>query len=282
MPVTVLLCEGVRDSPDARVLNKLLAGSCMVQPIGSKFGMDTYILALRDARPTATVMGLKDGDFYREWDAPSDRPEPWLKQRPGGRTDRIGWSWARTEIENDLIDPRVVARALGPKAPPSDRYREILDRAARDISDYTAARLALSRCRLTVKQLPNRWGKPRGSDKHLFPDNLTQSACRQEIKRLVRRQTQGTLPEPRQVVAEFRRFLPPHGTTGNRRAHALYTYSGKDLLIQMDGELRHVGFGDFGDFRERILTGIDFTPDDIADWLPEWAALRTEIRTYTS
>src|ERR1700733_1913487 len=109
----------------------------MVQPIGSKFGMDAYILALRDARPTATVMGLKDGDFYREWDSPSDRREPWLKQRPGGRTDRIGWSWARTEIENYLVDPMVVARALGPKVPPPDRYREILDHAARDISDYT-------------------------------------------------------------------------------------------------------------------------------------------------
>jgi hypothetical protein len=135
---------------------------------------------------------------------------------------------------------------------------------------------------LTVKQLPNRWGTPKGSDKHLFPDNLTRSACRREISRIVRKQTQGALPEPRQVVAAFRRFLPLYDTTGNRRAHALYTYSGKDLLIQMDGELRRVGFGNFGDFRERILTGIDFTTDDIADWLPEWAALRVEIRTYTS
>jgi hypothetical protein len=166
MPVIVLLCEGARDSPDARVLNKLLAGYCTVQPVGSKFGMDAFILARRDVSPTAMVMGLKDGDFDREWDAPADRPEPWLKRRAGGQTDHLGWSWARTEIENYLIDPEVVARALGPKAPPPDRYREILDGAARDISDYTAARVALSRCRLTVKQLPNHWGKRRGSDKH--------------------------------------------------------------------------------------------------------------------
>jgi hypothetical protein len=114
VPVTVLLCEGARDSPDVRVLNKLLAGYCTVQPIGSKFAMDSYILARRDASPTATVMGLKDGDFDREWDAPSDRPEPWSRQRPGGRTERIGWSWARTEIENYLIDPR---SSPGPSAP---------------------------------------------------------------------------------------------------------------------------------------------------------------------
>jgi hypothetical protein len=281
MPVTVLLCEGARDSPDARVLNKLLAGYCTVQPIGSKFGMDSYILARRDASPTATVMGLKDGDFYREWVAPVDRPEPWSKQRPGGQTDRLGWSWARTEIENYLIDPEVVARALGPKAPPPERYREMLARAAQHLSDYTAARVALSRCRLTVRQLPNRWGKHRGSDRHPFPENLTRSACRRQIKRIVRSQTQGTLPEPRQVVAEFRRLLPLHDTNGIRRTHFLHTYAGKDLLIQMDGDLRQTGFGDFGDFRERILTGIDSTPDDIADWQPEWAALLAEIETYT-
>ena len=44
MPVTLLLCEGVRDSPDARVLNRLLGGYCMVEPAGSKFGLDTQIL----------------------------------------------------------------------------------------------------------------------------------------------------------------------------------------------------------------------------------------------
>jgi hypothetical protein len=49
----------------------------------------------------------------------------------------------------------------------------------------------------------------------------------------------------------------------------------------MDVDLRQVGFGDFGSFRERILTGIDFTPNDVADWLPEWAAQRTEIQAYT-
>jgi hypothetical protein len=65
------------------------------------------------------------------------------------------------------------------------------------------------------------------------------------------------------------------------KIHHLHTYAGKDLLIQMDGDLRQAGFGDFGDFRERILTGIDFTAEDIVDWLPEWAALRTEIQTYT-
>ena len=185
------------------------------------------------------------------------------------------------EIENYLIDPIVVARALGAKAPPSDVYKETLDRAAREISDYTAARRALSLCRLKVKQLQNKWGTPRGHDRHLFPENLARSSCRKELKRIVRRQTHGTLPEPKHVIAEFRKQLPFHGRTGVLRAHYLHTYAGKDLLVQMDGDLKRLGFGNFGDFRERILIGIRDTPDDIASWLPEWDSLRTVIQTFT-
>ena len=281
MPVTLLLCEGVSDSPDARVLNRLLGGYCTVEPVGSKHVMDTQVLVRRKISPAATVMGLKDADFYREWLGPSDTPTPWLKKVAGGQEERLGWSWARKEIENYLIDPGAVARALGTKAPRPDVYREILDRAARNISDYTAARPALSLCRLTFRQLQNKWGTRRGHDRHLFPENLTRSACRTEIKRIVKRQTQGTLPEPKTVVMEFKKQLPHHAATGLRRARYLHTYAGKDLLIQMDGDFKQLGFGDFGDFRERILIGIRDTPDDIATWLAEWDSLRTEIQTVT-
>jgi hypothetical protein len=82
-------------------------------------------------------------------------------------------------------------------------------------------------------------------------------------------------------VVEFRKQLPSHERAGIRRAHYLHTYAGKDLLIQMDGDLKNLGFGDFGDFRERILIGIRDTSDDIATWLPEWDSLRTAIRTFT-
>ena len=95
MPVTLLLCEGVRDSPDARVLNRLLGGYCMVEPAGSKFGLDTQILVRRDVNPATTVMALKDADFYRDWLTPGDSPEPWSKRVAGGTEVRLGWSWAQ-------------------------------------------------------------------------------------------------------------------------------------------------------------------------------------------
>ncbi len=133
--MTILLCEGVGDSPDERVLNKLLSAYCQVEPIGSKHAMETLVRARRQVSPRDTVMGLKDGDFDRDWRAPSDHPRPWTRTA-GGKEERIGWSWARKEIETYLIDPEGVARAPGTKASPRDRYQEILERAAGAISDY--------------------------------------------------------------------------------------------------------------------------------------------------
>ena len=83
-------------------------------PIGSKHAMDAQVLVRREVSPRTTVVGLKDADFDRDWNAPADRPEAWTKRLPGARIERIGWCWARKEIENYLIDPVVVARALGP------------------------------------------------------------------------------------------------------------------------------------------------------------------------
>ena len=86
MPLSILLCEGVQDSPDARVLNKLLSGLCSVEPTGSKFRMNEQILLRRKLNPVSVVMGLRDPDFDREWTAPSSVPAPWFganSRRPG-------------------------------------------------------------------------------------------------------------------------------------------------------------------------------------------------------
>jgi hypothetical protein len=282
MPVTVLLCEGTTDSPDARVLNKLLPGLCTVEPAGSKHGMDTRVLVRREVSPTATVMGLKDADFQPDRNAIDDQPQAWSKALPGNQVVRVGWSWARKEIENYLIDPEVVARALANRAPPPEKYIEALDRASAQISDYTAARTALSVTRVTLKQFPNLWGKRRGSDRHCYPERLSRSACRKQIKKIVEKQAEGAIPTAKKVVARFRALLPLYEAGGDRRTDYLYSSAGKDLLVQMDADLRALGFSNFGDFRERILLGIRDTADDIADWLPEWAALRSEIRDYNS
>jgi hypothetical protein len=282
MPVTLLLCEGVQGSPDVRVLRALLAGlPTQVDPVGSKYGMDTRIIVTRRISTTATVMGLRDADFDGEWNSPRNVPAIWSKSIDG-QPVQLGWRWARKEIENYLIDPTVVSKALGSKAPPPDKYSEILEQAATELSDYTAARVALSLSRITLKQFPNRWGKPRGGDSYPFPDELSSSSCRKNIKRIVRKQIQGSIPEPDEVVTKFRYLRAAHRPGGIRRQHFLHTYAGKDMLIQMNDRLRLLGFNNFGEFRERILLGIRDTTDDIAEWVPEWAALRDQVRDFNS
>lgn len=79
----------------------------------------------------------------------------------------------------------------------------------------------------------------------------------------------------------FRNLIPLHEVGGTRRKCYLHTYGGKDLLVQMDADLKSLGFSNFGEFRERVLLGIRDTMDDVATWLSEWAALRNEIETYS-
>src|SRR5262245_8301120 len=139
MSVNVLYCEGVTKSPDIRVLGALLAGICVIEPLGSKYGFGEKIRFSRDIRTQAVVAGIRDLDD--DDTLPTDAPRPW---RINDGTVWLGWYWERATIENYLIDPIVVDRALGSKAPLLDDYRTALQEAAASIADYTAARTALS------------------------------------------------------------------------------------------------------------------------------------------
>jgi len=243
--------------------------------------MADQVLVRRAASPASIVMGLRDADFDRVWSGPSSAPETWWKPAGGAAGTRLGWRWSRKEIENYLIDPDVVVRALGPRAPASDRYQEILERAADRLSAYTAARVALTRHRIYWKPLPNRWGKPKGADKYPFPDNLRRRECRRRIRWLVRLYAPSAPLDPAAVLREFTTQYQHHRLpTGLWRMHFLHTYGGKDLLLQMENDLQSFGFNNFAEFRERILLGIRDTSEDIAFWLPEWNALKNEIQTY--
>lgn len=144
MPVSLLLCEGIASSPDMRVLGKLLAGRCEVRPFGGKYGMGEAIKGGREGIGRQTVFGVLDGDFPKDWSLPTGKPRPWRA------SDNVvlGWRWERKEIENYLIDPVVVAKALGIAAPQLVNYKSALEAARDRLMYYQAARAALSeRCR---------------------------------------------------------------------------------------------------------------------------------------
>ena len=121
MPVNLLLCEGGLNSPDVRLLSKLLAGRCEVRAMGGKQGMGERIKARRESTGRKVVFGMLDGDFVEHWAMPLNRPRPWTI-KDSKEDVLIGWRWERKEVENYLVDPVIVHRAL---VPLSDRGNQI-------------------------------------------------------------------------------------------------------------------------------------------------------------
>jgi len=275
MPIGQLFCEGGESSPDGRVLSTLLKNRCRVVPFGGRYGMGDRIKAARAATGRDGVFGILDGDFVRACTTVANRPRVW--EIPDGTdTTHLGWRWERKEIENYLIDPVVVELALGTNAPDSDEYIRAMEGARDALTIYQAARTALSNCRPRFQNLKSAFGRPRGKEQHPFPDELSESACRNSIDELVRKFNEAQHVRTCDVEARFAEILP-ECSVGERYFNYLHYFAGKDLMIAMEGFLTRAGFGSWAAFREKILIGIEATPEDIADWLPEWKALQAEI-----
>jgi len=270
--VNVLFCEGAPTSPDARVLAKILAGLCEVRPSGSKYGMGDRILARREAMGQDVVFGLLDGDF-REWAHPNETPDPW-QININNTSIHVGWRWQRKEIENYLIDPRIVDRTLGIEL---QGYTQSLDRAALSIATYEAARIALTFVRPRLLPLPNAFGSPHGSDKHPLPDSISDEICLEEIKQLVTTWNANRTVDPQLVEQAFRRILPECVGVGARITNYLTGFAGKDLLWAMENDIGEFSYPSPRIFLEKIMNGIETSNEDVWTWLPEWSALRQEI-----
>ncbi|MEO5330674.1 MAG: hypothetical protein H7839_01515 [Magnetococcus sp. YQC-5] len=66
--------------------------------------------------------------------------------------------------------------------------------------------------------------------------------------------------------------------TGIRYQQDLYAFSGKDLFWAMDGWFKENGFFGAWAFREQILKKMTTTPEDVADWAPEWREWIRQVR----
>ncbi|HEY9830578.1 MAG TPA: hypothetical protein V6D26_08365 [Stenomitos sp.] len=149
------------------------------------------IIADRAINPN--LAGLVDRDFDSYDFTPTDSPIPCNYEGV-----HVGWKWQRKEIENYLLDPIVVQRALGRKAPPRDLYQEALDRAARDIAIYTAARTALA-----CFKFQNCWGDQISrvfESAHYFPKRLNREACQENIRKIVQEKRGDRIVTPENVL----------------------------------------------------------------------------------
>ncbi|HAG83558.1 MAG TPA: hypothetical protein DCL61_21010 [Cyanobacteria bacterium UBA12227] len=285
MPVNILYCEGVAKSPDVRVISAIVPDGCVVRPIGSKQGLAQRILGAKDVRTGSTVAGLRDRDFDDDDSQPCGNPRNW-SINDGSTRVQLGWYWERKEIENYLIDPKVVKRALGNNAPAAEQYRASLVAVSEKIAAYTAARITLS---LYLQNRPsppyNSWGEERDKKEgYRFPKDkgLTPVNCKAELNKIIKEYEQKLGTPKRNPNEEFERLLPTCTPGGSRFQNQNYLtfFAGKDLLYGMRSELSGFGFETPAVFIERILKGIEETAEDVWTWLPEWQQLR-ELITLT-
>ena len=279
MSVNILYCEGAQKSPDLRVLLALLGGVCEIKPGGSKYGFGQGVRFARMAggpRSATTIAGLRDRDFDADDTPPVCAPRIW---RVDNDTLWLGWYWERTEIENYLADPEVVSRAVGVRALDAQSYEAALRASAESIADYTAARTALSLARVRFNPLQNAWGKERGANNHSFPDLRVETDCRAAICDILASHKTTQVIPVENVLERFDTLLPACRPGGDRFMHFLTFFSGKDLLLGMQDHLAQLGLGTPGQFRERILKGIEQAQDDVWNWLPEWKQLRILVQT---
>ena len=238
-----------------------------MRPFGSKYGMGDRIKGMRQYLGSV-VFGVLDGDFGPLADPIATQPRTWQVEE-----QLFGWRWKRKEIENYILDPNVVSSALGLAAPPAAAYEEILKAAGDRITAYQAARTYLGLVQRRYRPLPTSFGRPRGSDNHRFPDALDEASCRTEFLRTIN-DHQSSLECDEQ---RFDELLAECRSGGPRLAAFLCYFAGKDLMWAIDEPLRQLGFLGCGDFRERILLGVEQTKEPVETWIPEWGALREAV-----
>jgi hypothetical protein len=257
----------------------------VVRPVGSKQGLAQRILGARDVRSNSVIAGLRDRDFDDDDSPPTGTPRQW-NITDNTQTVQIGWSWERKEIENYLIDPKVVRRALGSKAPSINEYRVALQNSAEVIANYTAARIALSLYFRNRPSPPNNfWGEERDfKEGYRFPKDkgLTEINCRSEVNNIIKQYEQKLSSPKVDVLSQFNRLLPACWLDGSRfqNQNFLTFFAGTDLLYGMRNALRSFGFDSPVVFRERILKGIEESDEEMWTWLPEWQQLRELISNF--
>ncbi len=273
MPVSVLLCEGEDNSPDVRLLHAILRGTgVQVEPSGGKDGFVGLIRSRR--RQSPGVCGIIDGDFPRNpgtWTEPVDPgPRGWT-MRDGEKELVLGWMWRRKEVENYLLDPDVLARALRWDPEMKSRYTKQLERVFDALGHVTAARIALTCCAPRRNRLETQ-----------VRLDATKDELAQELQAKADAYTELARLDKDKLLQAFERHVPDCVGGGRFRQHAIEVFAGKNIRAKIQNT---PGFN-FDPvlkkplaLEERVLDALEHDAEPHA-WLPEWAALRSAVEAW--
>jgi len=271
VPVSKLLVEG---ELDARLLAAVLGGRPLVVRGGSKNALKPK--TQEERKTNRLVCYIRDRDF--DMDPPADRSCPAVHtQDEHGRV--IGWNWCRHEMENYLLEPRIVSQATGVE---EVDYRAALRQAAGRILDFQAARGAIGITRRTLPpnyELQTRPGDAKGDIPKLPADlgtlAVSEWACAQAATFRDRLCPQLDPAAIGKCIAERRELLAPLVSSVDE---ILVWFAGKDLLSALEPWLDVAGLGNPGAFRARLRDWFADHAEDALALLPEWQRLVALLR----
>lgn len=273
MPVGQLLVEGKLDF-------ELWRPICGGRPRVSPFLSGKH--ALKPRTRTARQEGKQDVYYLRDRDFDFDPPQDC--SRPVTETDRsgaiLGWHWCRHEIENYLLEPRLVAAALGLSAV---ECGVLLCAAATEICFYQAARWAVGVARRSLPPNYELRTRPEevGDNDYRLPKELS---------------AQGTAAWAMQVTADFCQRASDRLAAG-RIQTSLHSFQARfcekfcsdpnQVLLWFSGKDLFAALGNPDVMRCAVPPGISWpilrdwvtaNSDQTLQLLLEWAALRDNLR----
>ncbi|XXY17575.1 hypothetical protein WME88_56040 [Sorangium sp. So ce216] len=181
----------------------------------------------------------------------------------------LGWTWRRKEVENYLLDPDVLARALRWDLATKSQYVAQLERVFDALGHVTAARIALTCCAPRRNRL-----------KTEVRLEATKDELGQELRARADAYTERARLDKDKLLEAFQRHVPDCLSGGRFRQHALEVFAGKNILAKIqntsgfDARLKKQH-----ELEERVLDALEHDAEPHL-WLPEWAALRSAVETW--
>lgn len=269
MPLAKLFVEG---KLDAELFNPILDGNPVLQRGGPKNSLKPRAKAERDDyRVSAGYVRDRDFDF----DPPTESTQPTIDSHEGGVP--FGWRWCRHEIENYLLEPRLMGAALGW---PVEEIEAAIRQSARQIRVYEAARWTIGSVR---RALPPHY------DLKTRPDDLNELAVPSLDVTTIRQWAIESIEchrvlivaamEPAAVHAKMDSFvLRFDDAFVNDVPNVLLWFSGKDILAGMADWLANRMVANPGLLRAAIRDWVIAHPSRTIELLPEWGAFVEAVR----
>lgn len=268
MPVSELLVEG---ELDATLLNAVLRGKPAVRSGGSKNALKPKVVEDRRRNKLSTASYIRDRDF--DIDPPAVRVQPQVHERDA-KGQVLGWFWCRHEMENYLLEPGLVARALNEDV---GLYLSRLLIVACQIIAYQAARAAIGVVRRSLPPSYELRTRPVEfkDDALVLPGDLSAEtlsawACDQADRFRARICPQ---LEPKAIMEEVERRTKLLARAQQESpTEILVWFAGKDLLAGLARPewLAPRRLVNAGEMRARLRNWVRDNPDEALDLLPEW------------